>query len=321
MTHRTHTFSRLSRRHLAGRPAQKPTTSATIPSQAGDPLNEEIDALASSIVHHAQDDPMLGDFTYPASLLRSIVTRVGQVIPDVVALALRQHEDYLVLREYRLPLTRTAFEVIKNNQITLDIELRSDTPISGTFDADRIIVERRTRHATLLECVRGSVALSGPRAKGLVQKVRAAALSARSALEADGHRINVVSGTVFDRYGRSGHEPAMSVRAGEIDDFLGLPVIQYLDRLDQRIREELLRVMEPATDGTPEQAPHLDSEPAEFPRGDAVGEQRREMTAGSELERSGRRPPIDISRSIGPAEWRRMLGAAAVRESGSSPWH
>ena len=317
MTHRTHTIPRLSRRHLAGRPAQKPTKSAT-PLQAVDPLNEEIDALASSIVHHAdvtaqaaEDDPMLGDFSYTATLLRSVVTRVGQVIPDVIALALRQHDDYLVLREYKLPLTRVASEIIQNNRATPDIEVRSDTLILGSFDTDLIVIERRTRHATLIECVRGSVALSGPRTKSLVQKVRVAALSARSALEQDGHRINTVSAAIYDRSGRAGHEGAMTVRAEQIDGFLGLPVLRYLDRLDERIRDELVRTLDPSTDGASEADLHPEREDGGLERAGPISQLPEAVTFAGRPRLSETRPLVDLSRSIGPAERRRRLDAAA----------
>lgn len=292
-----------------------------MPSPAVASLDDEIDALAASIVDNAHvtaasagTDPMLGNLTYTASLLRSVVTRVGQVIPDILALALREHDDYLVLREYQLPLTRTAFEVIKNNQATPDIEVRADTRISGAFDTDLIVIERRTRHATLIECVRGSVALSGPRTKALVQKVRVAALSARSALEQDGHRINTVSATVFDRYGRAGHEDAMTVRAGQIDEFLGVSAIQYFDRLDERIKEELSRALDLTTIGAAESELYSEGQHEELERGGSVGQQPRDVMTASGPARLGARPPVDLSRSIGPAEWRRRLDAAADGE-------
>ncbi|MCD1645360.1 hypothetical protein [Aurantimonas coralicida] len=253
---------------------------------------------------------MLGAFTRTASLLRSVVTRVGQAIPDVISLALRPDDDFLVLRECKLPLTQTATEIVKNNRTSSGIEVRSDTQILGTFDTDLIVIERKTRHATLIECVRGSVALSGPRTKALVHKVRVAALSARSALESEGHRINTVSGTVYDRYGRSGHEDAMTVRAREIDAFLGVPVICYLDRLDERIREALVEVIDPAADEDTGTAVDPGRNPEAVDRVTVDSRQPEDVTASTPSRPALTRPAVDLSRSIGPAEWRRMLEAA-----------
>lgn len=318
MSHHTRNraVARLSRRSLAGRQLNNPNRSSHLP-KTGASLDEAIDALAYSIVHNAhataessEDDPMLGAFTHTASLLRSVVTRAGQVIPDVISLALRQDEYYTVLREHKLPLTRTATEVVKNNQSSPGIELRSDTQILDTFDADLIVIESKTRHATLIECVRGSVPLSGPRTKALVHKVRVAALSARSALEAEGHRINSVSGAVYDRYGRSGHEDAMTVRSDAIDEFLGVAVIRYLDRLDERIREALEKMVDPTADEDAGTAVDVRHESEAVDRARTDRQQSRESTVRTSSGSVQSRPAVDLSRSIGPAEWRRMLEAA-----------
>ncbi|MCK5934808.1 MAG: hypothetical protein KAG89_21940 [Fulvimarina manganoxydans] len=313
--HFRHAIPRLSRRVLSGRPPLNPEAESTA-SKAEDPICRTIDAIAYSIVDDAlvsanalEADPMLGEYSTIASLFRSIVTRSGQAIPDVIAVALRENPHYLVLREHQLPLTRAADEIVRNNDHTTpDVEVRADTHVLNFFATDLIVIDRNTRHATLIECVRGSVPLSGPRTKALLRTLRTAALSARSALEADGHRINAVTCTVFDRYGRAGHDESMTMHAGEIDAFLEVPVIHLLDRLDRSIRDRLAAIVEPA--------PHESHTSSEDPKRESRLVDHNEDVA--QLPDHEVKPPkgrniqnprvIYLSRSIGPAEWRRMMG-------------
>ncbi|MBP0617574.1 hypothetical protein [Jiella mangrovi] len=323
-----HAIPRLSRRVLSGRPPRNPGAESAA-SKAEDPVCGTIDAIARSIVDDAlvsaealEADPMLGEYSTIASLFRSIVTRSGQAIPDVIAVALRENPHYLVLREHPLPLTRTADEIVRNNnQRTLDVEVRADTQVLGFFATDLVVIDLTTRHATLIECIRGSVPLSGPRTKSLVRTVRTAAMSARSALEAEGHRVNGVGCAVFDRYGRAGHDEAMTIRAGEIDRFLDAPIIRLLDRLDQRIRDRLATIIEPEPDASGTSSEDATRESRLIDHGDNVAHLSDDEVKPSKDRATPPPRVIDLSRSIGPAELRRMMSGIEQADRHPEPSH
>ena len=215
---------------------------------AADPVAAYTDGLAVTIVAAAVSasetlelDAALGDFSALASILRSVVTRVGQAIPDVIARALAQDPRLTVLREYSLPLTRAAAEVVDNNRRLSLVELAHDLHTTGTYASDLVVIDDETQHAMVLECRRGGVAFSSPRVAAALRTLRIAALTARKALEADGYRVASVGCGVVDRYGRAGYDPEMTIGPDAIDVAFGVPVCAYLDRLDERIREELGR--------------------------------------------------------------------------------
>lgn len=211
-----------------------------------------IDEMAAQIVTNTLEtaragkaDPMLGDFSLLASILRSVVTRVGHVIPDVIANALRYDENLTVLREYSLPLTSPAAKIIDNNRNASNVELPHDMGTIGAYTADLVVIDTQTRHATILECRRGSVPYSSPKTLGALRTLRIASLTARKALEADGYRVASIGCGVVDRYGQAGYDAAMTVTPDKIDAFFGMPVRAHLDRLDSRIRDELGQHLSP----------------------------------------------------------------------------
>ena len=102
----------------------------------------------------------------------------------------------------------------------------------------------------------------------------------------------------------------MTVRAREIDAFLGVPVICYLDRLDERIREALVEVIDPAADEDTGTAVDPGRNPEAVDRVTVDSRQPEDVTASTPSRPALTRPAVDLSRSIGPAEWRRMLEAA-----------
>ncbi|MEX6508948.1 hypothetical protein [Jiella sp. M17.18] len=70
-----------------------------------DPVMAFVDATAAQLVDAAiaagrnlEPDPMLGELSSLASILRSVVSRVGSVIPDVIAEALRTDPALTVIR-------------------------------------------------------------------------------------------------------------------------------------------------------------------------------------------------------------------------------
>ena len=310
---------RLSRRRLAKRATRK-ETAAKNQGQIDRSITDDIDKLAASIVDAAMssaeavdDDPMLGELTGVATLLRSVVTRAGQHIPDIVALALKPHGDYTVLREHALPLMQTAADIVDHNKKTHEVEVACDTRLLDFFKTDLIIFDNRNRHCTLLECLRGSAA-SFKRAKDVVRTVKIAALSARSALEGAGYRVHSVSCAVFDRYGRSGLTQEMAIRRDEIDDFVSVPVIEYLDFFDQRIRKALDDVIATFTGGEDKgEAAWRTSTGADGQLQQDLEEDDEEPSEAEEKSPTENKRPsfIDISRSIGPAEQRRRLASRA----------
>ncbi|MEX6509047.1 hypothetical protein [Jiella sp. M17.18] len=299
-------------------------------SDGADPVAAYVDRLAVTIVASAisasetlEQDATLGAFSELASILRSVVTRVGQAIPDLIAKALEQDPRFTVLREYPLPLTRAAAEVVDNNRRLSLVELKHDLHQTGTYATDLVVIDDETRHASILECRRGGVVFSGPRIAAILRTLRIATLTARKALEADGYRVSRVGCGVIDRYGRAGYDPEMTIGPDAIDLAFGVPVLAYLDRLDERIRKEIRRRSGPMLAGLlPEPEPEPEPEPKPCPAcsGQAVADAKDPQEEGSEVEESGPAPDdaaeplhLELSRFVGPAELRRDAAVRRMR--------
>ncbi|MCE7030949.1 hypothetical protein [Jiella avicenniae] len=272
-------------------------------------LAETIVTSAMAAAEAVEPDATLGLFSTLASAFRSVITRVGQSIPDVVAECLRQDARFTVLREYALPLTQPATEVVDTNRSTPDLELRHDQYVTGSYRCDLVVIDNETRHATILECRRGTVAVSSVKATEAVRLLRIAGLTARRALEAKNYRVASVSCGFLDRYGRADYDRSMTVGPKDLDDFFGMPVLTCLDELDMQIRERLaveLRtiiavILAELSPGDPDQGPAPVSCGAD---GDDADENKLDLSI-----RMPSSPSIDLSRLVGPAELRRAAQA------------
>ena len=297
------------------------------PGAAGDvdPIATYIDRLADTIVANAlaaadatETDATLGDLSRLGSALRSTIIRVGQSIPDVIAQALAHDDRLIVLREYQLPLTRLAAEIVDNNRSSSGVELAHDRYTMGSYRADLVVIDNETRHATVIECRRGSVALSTPKCGATVRLLRIAGLTARRALEADNYRISTVSCGIIDRYGNGGYATLMTVGPDRLDDFFGVPIVAYLDRLDDQIRQKLIRSLMPALSALAAGFVPVSIEESNDPHGRRQVPDDQYGTDGDSIPgfRAGGREPVrlDLSRMIGPVERR----TAANRPAGSA---
>ncbi|MEF2552484.1 hypothetical protein VQ042_14095 [Aurantimonas sp. A2-1-M11] len=284
-----------------------------------DAMTSYVDRLAATIVANAiaaaktvEMDATLGDLTLLGSSLRSTIIRVGQAIPDIIAKALGQDDRLIVLREYQLPLTRPATEIVDNNRSATPVELAHDRYPIGSYRADLVVIDEDTRHATIIECRRGSVALSSPKCGATVRLLRIAGLTARRALEADNYRISTVSCGVIDRYGNGGYSETMTVGPDKLDAFFGVPIVRYLDGLDGRIREKLMGALMPALSGIVGiPAARNGEKDGRWGEKQAVPVEWRDP---SEEVHAGLRAdnavplPLDLTRLVGPAELRRIAG-------------
>ncbi|NDW07476.1 hypothetical protein [Jiella pacifica] len=257
-------------------------------------------------------DPMLRELSSLASMLRSVVGRVGTVIPDVIAGALRQDPALTVLREYPLPMTRSATELVRANRKDIVATLPHDQHVIATWMADLIVIDETTRHASIHEVKRGGSVFSGARCGDTIDRLRIVALTARRALDADGYDVASVSVSVIDRYGRAGHEKKMSVGPDELDDVFGIPCRAFLDRLDAAVRAALLVRIAPAIRDLAAKLAELGLISDVKDDGGADGQGG--LAAEDDPEIIGRGPkaagpsetPIDLSRFIGIAERRRQ---------------
>lgn len=207
-----------------------------------DEIRALVDELAQNVVEGSiaatqrpEEDPLLRDLSPIASFARSLVIRSGQMIPDIIAAVLRK-AGYEALREHRLPLTRTGDKLVRSNRFVGDIVLSSDDGTVDHLDCDLVVVDPVTRVATILECTRGTVALSSARTKGLVRRVRTATLSARSALSEAGIHVGFVTGGIYDRYGRAGYDEDVTLCAEQIDKFFGAKIFAPLQYFDWKVR-------------------------------------------------------------------------------------
>lgn len=292
------------------------------PADAGfiEPAMAYVARLAETIVMGAmaaaetiEPDATLGMFSRLASAFRSIVTRVGQSIPDVVAECLRQDNRFTVLREYPFPLTQPASEVVDNNRSALDVELRHDQFVAGSYRCDLVVIDKELRHATLLECRRGTVAVSSAKALEAARVLRIATLTARRALEADSYRVASVSCGFLDRYGRADYDRSMTVGPKELDGFFGVPIITYLDELDTQIRGRLACELRAIIIEILAALPPSDTDQGPASSGSDVDDEDAEAAEDCDFDPSVRRPSspsIDLSRLVGPAELRRAANAS-----------
>jgi hypothetical protein len=290
-----------------------------------DPIAIYVDCLADTIVANAlaaaeatEADATLGDLSRLGSALRSTIIRAGQSIPDVIARALAHDERLIVLREYLLPLTRPAAEIVDNNRSAAGVELAHDRYTMGSYRADLVVIDSETRHATVIECRRGSVSLSTPKTGATVRLLRIAGLTARRALEADNYRTATISCGVIDRYGNAGYAPMMTVGPDMLDDFFGVPIVAYLDRLDDQIRQKLMQSLMPALSALAAGFVAVGIEDSNDPHGRRHVPDDEYGTNGDSIAgfRAGGREPVrlDLSRMIGPVERR----TAANRPAGGS---
>ncbi|MEX6505876.1 hypothetical protein [Jiella sp. M17.18] len=246
-----------------------------------------------------------------ASILRSVVSRVGSVVPDVIAEALRTDPALNVLREYPLPITRSATELVKANRKDIDAILPHDLHVVGSWTADLVVIDETTRHASIHEVKRGGCVVSGTRCAETIERLRIVAHTARRALNADGFDVASVSASVIDRYGRTGHEPTMTVGPGELDDVFGIPCRAPLDRLDETVRSRLLERIAPTVHYLAEAlAPHsgvsggVDDGRNSSASNDIAAEDDQHPGARDRAKLSIN--AIDLSRFIGIAERRRQ---------------
>ncbi|MEX6508641.1 hypothetical protein [Jiella sp. M17.18] len=322
---------RLSRENHARTFGIRPHDSHPSPDRAAgaastDGISLYVDEVAVSIVAGAVAaaevlDPssMLGIYSFLATALRSIVTRAGQAIPAVIAKALSYDPDLTVLQEFELPLTRAATEVVEKNRHLVEIDLAHDLHPVGSYTADLIVIDTTTRHATILECRRGSVPFSSPKIASTLRTLRVAALSARSRLEADGFRVATVSCGVIDRYGRAGYDAAMTVGPEELDSLFEIPVLPYLDRLDARIREELEHRLGPIPQSCSLHDRSTEADKSAWGTSvetDVDDKPPTNFGIGRKVE--GR---LSLSRLIGPAEVRRSAAARRRRGGGQDRLH
>ena len=288
-----------------------------------DALSEEtkvlINDLARSVVTNAmatanqsEPDPMLGEFSILASVLRSVVTRAGQAIPDCVAAALSGDDQLTVLREHALPLTRAAAEVVDANRQMGSIELAHDAQVMGSYHADLAILDTATSHLTILECRRGSVPFSSPKTNAALRTLRIASLTARRAFESNGYRVNSVSCGVFDRYGRAGYDAAMTLGPCEIDAAFDVPVRAVLDLFDQAIRAELCKHLLPVLRALLHVELCADrTATISSAAGNATAPSRKEHSPAEAQDRSH----LSLNKIVGPAERRRQTATLTRRRN------
>ncbi|MCE7028098.1 hypothetical protein [Jiella avicenniae] len=276
----------------------------------------EIVNAAIAVGESLGPDPMLGEMSSLASMLRSVISRVGKVIPDVIAEVLRQDPALTVLREYPLPMTQAATELVTANRRNVVATLPHDLHVIGTWAADLVVIDETTRHASIHEVKRGGCVFSGTRCAETINRLRIVALTARRALLAAGYDVASVSVSVIDRYGKTGHEPTMTVGPDEIDAAFGVPSRRFLDHLDETVRAALLHRMGPAIrqlaatlspDTGPTDVDEGDDRDGGASSGAAVDQDRK--TTGRDACNAGLSlPPVDLSRFIGIAERRRQSG-------------
>ncbi len=275
--------------------------------------------LARSVVTNAitaanqsEPDPMLGEFSILAGVMRSVVTRAGQAIPDCVAAALSGDDQLTVLREHALPLTRAAAEVVDANRKMASIELAHDVYVTGSYHADLAILDTATSHLTILECRRGSVPFSSPKTNAALRTLRIASLTARRALESSGYRVNSVSCGVFDQYGRARYDAAMTLGPTDIDAAFEVPVRAVLDLFDQAIRAELCRHLLPVLRALLHVELCAD-------RTATISSAASNATAPSRNEHSPTeaqdRSDLSLNKIVGPAERRRQAAALTRRRN------
>ncbi|EAU42175.1 hypothetical protein FP2506_17119 [Fulvimarina pelagi HTCC2506] len=212
-----------------------------------DEIRALVDDLARRVVEGSiataqrpDEDPILRDFSPIISLGRSLAIRSGQLFPDIVA-AILERRDYIVLREHRLPLTKTGDRLVRSNNFVGDVALPTDDGIVDHLDCDLIVIDPITRFATILECIRGTAASSSQRKKSLVRKIRTVALSARAALTESGIHVGSVTGGIYDRYGTAGYNEDVTISGKRIDEFFGADIYSALELFDEAVYSRLAK--------------------------------------------------------------------------------
>ncbi|RLQ87374.1 hypothetical protein [Notoacmeibacter ruber] len=276
-------------------------------------LGRSVVDAALSTAKCCDDDPLLRDLTPLGSLARSLVTRAGQVIPDIIATVLRANGQ-TVLREFALPQTQTARDLVANNRMTGPIMLPHNDGIVGYLHADLIVIDPDTHHATILECVRGSTALSKPKTKALIRSVRTATLSARSALGAEGYRVDDVTCGVYERYGRAGHDDDMTIREEAIDDFFGVPIAPYLMHFDGCVYSHLSEAVPDALGAVIAMHSGIVDPSAEM-----TGRPSTEAPRLSRVSLAGNIMSIDVAKLVSPADRRRSREAESDERQPAGP--
>lgn len=154
--------------------------------------------------------PGLGGYGRLRSILRSVETRTGQIMPDVIAAALRRDPRLDVRLEVTLPVARP------------DGSHRADLP--KRLRVDVIVIERDLRHATLIDVKIGSANLGATVRNKLCRRLDACASTAHAHLTTKACAIKTTSWGILDVHGCAGFDCERAIMLDAADRFFGVPV-------------------------------------------------------------------------------------------------
>jgi hypothetical protein len=188
-------------------------------------------------------DPMLGrPLSCLTSAVNSVVKRSGSLIEKSLRAALAQ-AGYTVFTQVAMQLSKAATDLVRTNSrdmlrgVNVKLEAPADDAPLVTFDM--LVIDPRTRRATLIECKRGNGATELRKIQPITATLLAGSLQVASYLKAKGIAVRSVEACVIDYYGRSGFPDAIRVTGEQLDAYFNAPVKPLVDAVLEGVRARL----------------------------------------------------------------------------------
>lgn len=188
-------------------------------------------------------DPMLGrSLSCLTSAVNSVIKRSGSLIEKSLRAALEQ-AGYIVFTQVAMQLSKAATDLVRANArdtlrgVNVKLEAPADDAPLVIFDM--LVIDPRTRRATLIECKRGNGATELRKIQPITATLLAGSLQVASYLKAKGIAVKSVDARVIDYYGRSGFPDAIRVTGEQLDAYFNAPVKPLVDSVLEGVRARL----------------------------------------------------------------------------------
>ncbi len=207
-----------------------------------EPLLLKADALVEAAFGaEYRQDPILGELSRMHSIARTVTREHGLLLEEAIAVGLRRSGKIEVSRGIRFPITDAARSLVASNRVeTLDrVRLTFDGEARSAFDLDLAAVSTDGSRAWAVDVKRGCGSTSGSRRAQTERELLSVKLLLRSFFRQQGYPVDDVAVAVVDVYGAGGFGSGFTVTRKGVDDFFGVPVLDIIDALEERLRRRL----------------------------------------------------------------------------------
>jgi hypothetical protein len=206
-------------------------------------LKAASDAVAAAAATKFPLDTLLGpELSRLISVSNSVVKRHGLLLERAIIEALEASKRFQVLHNCVIPVTGAADSLVASNspEALARVALRYDTPAVRSITLDIVVVDLQAAWAGAYQIKRGGGDM-GPRLrKPLERDLAAVRLLLRSYLRDQGYSaVDVVTTAAVDYLGAAGLPKHLSILGTELDDHFGVPVVQVVEQMTDRLRAEL----------------------------------------------------------------------------------